>query len=129
LSLNRLTVFPESIAELTNLTGLRLNGNQLVVLPQSITKLTNLTHLDITGNPLMDLSVLHSLTNLKTVQFLGMNLPRKYWIEIRLLPSALRLVDREIVKLEIENNKLNDLVSKSLIKLPQNLIFTCQKTT
>ena len=121
LSLNRLTVFPESIAELTNLTGLLLNGNQMVVLPPSITKLTNLTHLDITGNPLMDLSVLHSIPSLRTVKFWGINLPRKYWIEIRLLPSALRIVDGEIVKLEVKKDKLNDLVSKSLIRLPKDL--------
>ncbi|PSB51547.1 leucine-rich repeat domain-containing protein [Chamaesiphon polymorphus] len=121
LSLNRLTVFPESITELTNLTGLLLNGNQMVVLPQSITKLTNLTYLDLTGNPLMDLSLLNSLPNLRTVKFWGVNLPRKYWIEIKLLHSALRIVDRDILNIETKHDRLNYLVGKSMIKLPKDL--------
>ncbi|NJR32207.1 MAG: hypothetical protein HC778_04325 [Chamaesiphon sp. CSU_1_12] len=121
MSLNRLTVFPESITELNNLTGLLLNGNQMAVLPQSITKLTNLTYLDISGNPLMDLSMLQRLPNLRTVKFWGVNLPRKYWIEIKLLHSALRIVDRDILKIEIKNDNLNYLVGKSLIKLPKDL--------
>jgi leucine-rich repeat protein SHOC2 len=121
LSLNRLTVFPESITELTNLTELLLNGNRLVVLPQSISKLTNLTCLDITGNPLMDLSILNSLPKLKTVKFWGINLPRKYWTEIKLLHSSLRIVDRNILKIEIRNNNLNYLVGRSLIRIPKDL--------
>ncbi len=121
LSFNRLTVFPECIAQLTNLTGLRLNGNQMVVLPQSITKLTNLTYLDITGNPLMDLSVLHSLPKLKTVKFWGVKLPRKYWIELKSLSSALQLVNGAIVEYQIQPENLRYLSKQSLIWLPNNL--------
>ncbi len=121
LSLNRLTVFPECITDLTNLTGLQLNGNQLVVLPQSITKLTNLIHLDITGNPLMDLSVLHSLLKLKTVKFWGINLPRKYWIEIGLISSALQLIKGDILEYQIKSENFKYLSRQSLIWLPSNL--------
>jgi leucine-rich repeat protein SHOC2 len=121
LSLNRLTVFPESITELTNLTWLLLNGNQMVVLPESITKLTNLTYLDITGNPLLDLSVLHRLPKLKTVKFWGVNLPRKYWIELNSLSSALQLVNGEIVEYQIKTENLRHLGKQSLIWLPNNL--------
>ena len=121
LSLNRLTVLPESITELTNLTGLLLNGNQLVALPQRITKLTNLTHLDITGNPLMDLSVLHSLPNLKTVKFWGVNLPRKYWIEIGMLSSALQLINGDILEHQIKYENFRHLSKQSLIWLPSDL--------
>ena len=121
LSLNRLTIFPESITELTNLTGLLLNGNQMVVLPQSITKLTNLIYLDITGNPLMDLSVLHGLPKLKTVKFWGVKLPRKYWIELKSLSSALQLVNGAIVEYQIKPENLRHLGKQSLIWLPNNL--------
>jgi leucine-rich repeat protein SHOC2 len=121
LSLNRLTVFPEQITELTNLIGLRLNGNQLTVLPQSITKLTNLTHLDISGNPLLDLSVLNDLPNIKTVKFWGINLSRKYWIDLKYIPSALQLISGEIVELEIKFENFKHLSNESLIRLPNNL--------
>jgi leucine-rich repeat protein SHOC2 len=121
LSLNRLTVFPESITELTNLTGLLLNGNQMVVLPQSITNLTNLTYLDITGNPLMDLSVLNDLPKLKTVKFWGVKLPRKYWIDLKSLSSALQLVNGAIVEYQIKIENFKRLSQNSLIKLPNHL--------
>jgi leucine-rich repeat protein SHOC2 len=121
LSLNRLTIFPEQITELTNLIGLRLNGNQLTVLPQSIAKLTNLTHLDISGNPLVDLSVLNDLPNIKTVKFWGVNLPRKYWLDLRSIPSALQLISGKIVELEIKFENFKHLSNESLIRLPNNL--------
>jgi leucine-rich repeat protein SHOC2 len=121
LSLNRFTVFPEQIAELTNLIGLRLNGNQLTVLPQSITRLTNLTHLDISGNPILDLSVLNQIPNIKTVKFWGVNLPRKYWIDLRSISSALQLISGEIVELEIKFEIFKHLSNESLIRLPNNL--------
>jgi leucine-rich repeat protein SHOC2 len=121
LSLNRLTVFPEQIAELTNLSGLRLNGNQLTVLPQTITKLINLTHLDISGNPLIDLSILNQLPKIETVKFWGINLPRKYWIDLRSIPFALQLISREIIELEIKLENFKQLNNKSLIRLPNNL--------
>jgi leucine-rich repeat protein SHOC2 len=121
LSLNRLTVFPESITGLTNLTGLLLNGNQMVVLPASISKLTNLTYLDITGNPLIDLSVLNNLPKLKTVKFWGVNLPRKYWVDLKSLTSALQLIDGAIVEYQIKLENFKHLSKQSLIGLPNNL--------
>jgi leucine-rich repeat protein SHOC2 len=116
LSLNRLTVFPQQIAEFTNLVGLRLNGNQLTVLPQSITELTRLTHLDISGNPIFDLSVLNQIPNIKTVKFWGINLPRKYWIDLRSISSALQLISGEIVELEIKPEDFKHLSNESLIR-------------
>ncbi len=121
LSLNRLTVFPECITELTNLKWLLLNGNQMVALPPSISNLTNLAYLDLTGNPLLDLSVLNGLPKLKTVKFWGVNLPRKYWVELKSLPSALQLINNEIVEYQIKPENLKYLSKQSLIWLPNNL--------
>jgi leucine-rich repeat protein SHOC2 len=121
LSLNRLRIFPESIISLTNLTGLLLNGNQLTVLPTNIDRLANLTYLDITGNPLIDLSILQHIPKLKTVKFWNVDLPRKFWIDLKAYPHALQLSLGEIVELEIKSRDFKHLNRKSLIRLPENL--------
>jgi leucine-rich repeat protein SHOC2 len=121
LSLNRLNIFPESIVSLTNLTGLQLNGNQLTVLPANIDRLANLTYLDISGNPIIDLSALQHLPKLKTVKFWNIDLPCKYWIDLKSCPYALQLISGEIVELELNNRDFKYLNRKSLIRLPENL--------
>ena len=76
---NQITSLPESIGNLTNLTSLLLSGNQLVSLPESIGNLIELATLDLNGNPLIDLSILQHLPDLKTVIFLNVELPYRYW--------------------------------------------------
>jgi leucine-rich repeat protein SHOC2 len=44
-----------------------------------MSKLTKLTSIDVGGNPLTDLSIFKNLPNLKHLNFLGVNLPRRYW--------------------------------------------------
>jgi leucine-rich repeat protein SHOC2 len=79
LASNQLTSLPESIGNLTNLTEINLRHNQLTSLPNSIGNITNLNRIELSNNPLMDLSVLSSIPNLKTVRFLSCYPPRRYW--------------------------------------------------
>ena len=68
LSELELTSVPDSIANLTNLTNLWLNGNQLTSVPDSIANLTNLTHLWLHENQLTSLPAsITSLGKLTTV--------------------------------------------------------------
>jgi leucine-rich repeat protein SHOC2 len=64
------------------LTGLNLIWNQLTNLPKSIANLSNLNELQLDGNPLSDLSILQDLPKLVDVLFLGTWLPRKYWTKL-----------------------------------------------
>jgi leucine-rich repeat protein SHOC2 len=50
-------------------------------LPKNIGNLVKLTSIDLSGNPLKDLSILQSLPNLKAVNFLDIEIPRRYWIK------------------------------------------------
>jgi leucine-rich repeat protein SHOC2 len=72
---------PESIGNLTNLTELNLWSNQINILPENIGNLVKLTSIDLSGNPLKDLSILQSLPSLKAVDFLDIEIPRRYWIK------------------------------------------------
>jgi leucine-rich repeat protein SHOC2 len=78
---NRLTTLPESIGNLSSLTRFNLYNNQLISLPISLSNLTSLTWMSLVNNPLTDLSILQNLINLKTLNFLDLDLPREYWIE------------------------------------------------
>jgi leucine-rich repeat protein SHOC2 len=82
LSNNRFTELPTAIVELTNLKSLYLDGNKITSLPTMISQLTKLETLSLSDNPLTDLSIARSLTNLKTLLFLGVELPERYWIEL-----------------------------------------------
>eukprot|EP00002_Diphylleia_rotans_P020387 TRINITY_DN395_c0_g1_i2.p1 TRINITY_DN395_c0_g1~~TRINITY_DN395_c0_g1_i2.p1 ORF type:complete len:108 (-),score=12.44 TRINITY_DN395_c0_g1_i2:18-341(-) len=55
LSLKSLTSVPESIGQLTNLTGLDLTWNRLSSLPESIGQLTNLKELYLYNNPVCEI--------------------------------------------------------------------------
>jgi leucine-rich repeat protein SHOC2 len=79
LTRNSLTMLPSNIDRLVNLISLNLSGNQLIALPASIKLLTNLTNIHLSGNPQTDLSILPQLPRLTTVNFFGVNLPRRYW--------------------------------------------------
>jgi leucine-rich repeat protein SHOC2 len=76
---NQLTSLPENIENLTNLISLGLCNNKLTNLPESIGKLTNLTNLYLNNNPLVDFLILKELPNLRSVEFMGVNLPHRYW--------------------------------------------------
>jgi leucine-rich repeat protein SHOC2 len=65
---------------LSNITELNLARNQLTTLPSGIVNLANLVELDLDRNPLTDLSILQDLPNLEIVDFCGVNLPRRYWV-------------------------------------------------
>ncbi|MFM6224926.1 MAG: leucine-rich repeat domain-containing protein [Dolichospermum sp.] len=69
----QLTILPEAITQLSNLTVLCLRNNQLTTLPESIAQLSNLTALDLSNNQLTTLpESIAQLSNL-TVLFLGNN--------------------------------------------------------
>jgi leucine-rich repeat protein SHOC2 len=76
---NQLIILPESIGNLIKLEYLYLDNNHLTSLPKNIRSLTSLSFLSLGDNPLIDLSILQELPNLKTVQFLNVDLPRRYW--------------------------------------------------
>jgi leucine-rich repeat protein SHOC2 len=82
LGSNQLTSLPESIGRLSSLTNLDLGNNQLTSLPESIGKLSNLTKLYLENNSPADLSILKRLPKLDLVNFIGVNLPPKYWNKI-----------------------------------------------
>ena len=70
LSNSKLTVLPESIGNLTNLTELSLESNELRTLPESIGNLTNLTTFDLNNNQLTVLP--ESIENLKRLTELNL---------------------------------------------------------
>ncbi len=65
-----LTVFPESITQLTNLQYLNLNANRIPKLPDSISQLTKLEVLNLEENPLGVLP--ESITKLRNLQKLNL---------------------------------------------------------
>ena len=79
---NLLTNLPDSIGEIRNLKYLNLSRNRLTSLPDSISKLNNLVYLNINSSPLTDLSILQHISTLKTVIFLNIELPRRYWTKL-----------------------------------------------
>ncbi len=66
-------------SDLFNLNYLVLDTNQLSGLPESIGNLTNLECLYVENNLFRDLSILKTLSKLKDVWFLGIDLPWRYW--------------------------------------------------
>ncbi len=72
LELNQLTSLPELIGNLSRLTELNLENNQLVSLPESIGNLINLTKLDLGENQLTSLpESIGNLSSLRTVDLGG----------------------------------------------------------
>ena len=82
LSSNQLDILPDNIGNLINLCQLYLGNNKLNNLPLDISKLAMLTDLNLDYNPLTDLSNLQELPNLKTLGFLNIALPRRYWTKL-----------------------------------------------
>ena len=77
-----LAVRSQSVSTLSSLTYLDLSGNQFTTIPESLCNLPKLNHLILTDNPLTDLSSLQRLPNVADVYFLGIRLPRRYWIKL-----------------------------------------------
>ena len=82
LSHNQLIDLPIDIGNLTNLVKLNLNNNQLTTLPESIANLINLQEIQLNDNEITNLSVLRQLPKLQIVRFQGVDLPRRYWIDV-----------------------------------------------
>jgi leucine-rich repeat protein SHOC2 len=105
LSSSQLNIFPESIENISritinlmsgenikiqaknisffpSLTELNISNNQFTTIPQSFYNLSKLSYLNLTNNPVTDLSILQKLSSLRNVDFLGVRLPRRYWIEL-----------------------------------------------
>jgi small GTP-binding protein len=69
---NRLTAVPDSIGQLTDLTGLNLSDNRLTAVPDSIGQLTDLTGLDLSDNRLTAVpDSIGQLTDLTTLNLNG----------------------------------------------------------
>jgi leucine-rich repeat protein SHOC2 len=79
LTLNDLTILPESISSLINLNKLYLRGNKLTNLPFVFKNLSNLNSLYLDDNPLTDLSILQNIPRLEVVCFSHVDFPRRYW--------------------------------------------------
>lgn len=82
LSRNKFTILPESFCGLSNLTYLNLRSNELTDLSEIICSLVSLNYLILDNNRLTDLSILQQLLNLKTVQYLFVDLPLRYWTNL-----------------------------------------------
>jgi leucine-rich repeat protein SHOC2 len=95
---NQIDILPASIKNLTELTALHLDNNRLTNLPESILQLGSLTELSIHGNPIEDLSILQNLPNLEKLQFLGVELPRRYWTKLSVWKSEW-LLDEDNVEI------------------------------
>jgi internalin A len=82
-----LTKLPESIAQLSQLQILYLDGNQLTVLPESVTQLSLLEELSLTDNQLTTLPESVAQLSLLEVLYLDGN-------QLTMLPEALRKLTR-----------------------------------
>ncbi|MFM6269748.1 MAG: leucine-rich repeat domain-containing protein, partial [Dolichospermum sp.] len=97
----QLTILPEAITQLSNLTVLCLRNNQLKTLPESIAQLSNLTALDLSNNQLTTLpESIAQLSNL-TVLFLGNN-------QLTALPDSITQLSN-LRNLCLSNNQLTTL--------------------
>ena len=76
---NQLTSLPLSIGYLSKLKNLCLNDNQIKELPSGFENLSSLVYLGIVNNPIINLHLLQNMPELCVVEFLGYNLPRRYW--------------------------------------------------
>jgi leucine-rich repeat protein SHOC2 len=95
---NQIDILPTSIKNLTELTALYLDNNRLTSLPKSILQLGSLTELSIHGNPIEDLSILQKMPDLEKLQFLGVELPRRYWTKLSVWKSEW-LLDEDNVEI------------------------------
>ena len=81
LSYNQITALSESLGNLGQLQTLYLEGNQLTALPESLGQLSNLQSLDLNNNQLtalpQSLSALHRLTELFLHRNPGLGIPNE----------------------------------------------------
>jgi Leucine-rich repeat (LRR) protein len=62
--------------------ALDMSNNYLTTIPKSIGNLVNLKSLCLEGNPLTDLSSIKALPERCKVNFLNVDLPRRYWTKL-----------------------------------------------
>jgi len=110
---DKISVLPESIGRLSNLTDLNLSSNRLTTLPESIGKLSNLTNLNLFNNKLTTLP--NSIKNLKKLRYL--DLSRNYFTT---LPKVIGQLT-SLKKLKIQENNISSL------PMPITLSPPCQK--
>jgi leucine-rich repeat protein SHOC2 len=79
---NQISTLPDSTSNLVNLINLDLYWNEFRVLPKSISHLLKLKFIGLRENPLTDLSILQLLPELDMVNFLDVDLPRRYWTNL-----------------------------------------------
>jgi leucine-rich repeat protein SHOC2 len=101
LAWESISILPDSIGDLINLTGLDLRGNELTNLPDKIGNLTNLSWLDLSGNELISLpDSIKNLTNLTTLN-LGDN-------QLISLPDSIGNLTN-LINLDLGSNRLTSL--------------------
>ena len=128
---NRITILPEEICSLTQMTDLILQGNLLESLPNSFSNLINLKVLFIGDNPWNTFpNQLRSLRKLKTLSLRGCNFQEiPEWILDFNLPFSFSDHDNGIILTDtnITTPKLS-LCSIKLEKAFRNTINACAKT-
>lgn len=110
---NNISVLPEAIGNLNNLSTLILNSNNLTSLPNAITKLTRLEVLDLSVNRQLDLvhelDKLKSLPNLKVLKIVNVKLTKA---DLELVKSSLRKDVKVIVTISDYMESLQKLFSR-----------------
>ncbi len=101
LSDNQLSTLPESITNLSNLTGLDLSDNQLSTLPESITNFSNLTELNLRYNQLSTLP--ESINNISNLTELNLS-----YNQLSTLPESITNLSN-LTGLDLSSNQLSTL--------------------
>ncbi|KAM3108076.1 leucine-rich repeat protein, partial [Phormidesmis sp. 146-20] len=94
----QITVIPDAIAQLSNLTALRLNSNQITVIPNAIAHLSNLTALYLSDNQITVIP--DAITQLPNLTALVLNSN-----QITVIPDAIAHLSN-LTELYLSNNQI-----------------------